>query len=138
MQKLLLPILLVFMALEGGCDNEHITVPITEACTVSGMLAAGAFCKETRINGNSRDLTLDQFLDFLEPQLERPDPEHPGAVLPARAGAICQSATHWNLQKTALEQACRVLGRDCTYEMQQTIKAMDELNQYQLKMMGLL
>lgn len=61
-------------------------------------------------------MTLNEYIDFLEPQ-----PAHGGN--PARAGAICESAADWTKKKTALEQACRELGRRCSFEIQEMIRA---------------
>lgn len=113
----------ILMAL-SACDN--VEVPDTTVCFVKGAMIAGAGC-ETTISNQSSDMTLEQFIDFLEPQPERPDPEHPGALLPARAGALCQSTDDWNANKTALEQACRILGRRCTYEIKKTIETMQAI-----------
>ncbi len=114
------------MALESGCRAGRVVVPNTEACTTAGTLAAGAFCAET-LTGKTRDMTTDQFFDYLEPQAARPDPENPGHDLPARGGAVCQTVDDWNAQKTALEQACRILGKNCTYELRLVIKAMQDM-----------
>ena len=108
----------------ASCRGSHIVIPNTEACTAAGILSAGAICAETLTN-KARDLTFDEYLDFLEPQVKRPDPAHPGEFLPARGGAICQSVDDWNAQKTALELACRVLGKNCTYQMHQILDSME-------------
>jgi hypothetical protein len=84
-------------------------------------MSAGAICAET-LTGNTRSMSLDEYIDFLEPQLERQDPKNPGKKLPARAGAMCQSSDDWNAQKTALEQACRKLGKSCTYEARKALQ----------------
>lgn len=68
-------------------------------------MSAGGDCAET-ISGETSRLTLDEYLAFLEPQLE-----------PERAGALCQSAADWGRLKTAFEQACRKLGARCTKEI---------------------
>lgn len=108
----------------SGCVS--IKVPNTTACSVAGVLAAGAICAET-ITGKTSDMTLDQFLDFLEPKAERPDPNDPSATIPGRAGAICQSAEDWGRIKTTLEQACRELGSKCSYELKAVIANMEVL-----------
>lgn len=64
-------------------------------------------------------MTLDEFIEFLEPQPEHTD-DH-GTVIPARAGAVCQSAEDTLKIKTALEQACRQLGSGCSYELKRLI-----------------
>lgn len=120
-------ILFVSTAL-SGCVTGSIIIPNTTACTVAGVFSAGGFCAETLTN-KVRDLSMNEYLDFLEAQSERPDPDHEGQILPARAGAICQSTDDWNAQKTALEMACRVLGKHCTYELRQTIQVMQLMSE---------
>lgn len=83
-------------------------------------MAAGADCTHT-LTPQTREMNLDQFIQFLEPQPERPDPDHPGQTLPARGGAMCQSSSDWGAQKTALEKACKELGSRCTYEIKKMI-----------------
>ncbi len=115
-RKALFLSLFVFMAFESAC----VTVPNVGACSVAGTLSAGAICAET-LTDKKWEMTLDEFLDFLEPQPERQDPADVSKILPARAGAICQSADDWNAMKTALEQACRELGSRCSYQVKQAI-----------------
>lgn len=109
-----------FSLLISGCVT---VVPNTRACTAAGPLSAGMICAET-LSDKTSELTFDEAIEFLEAQPERPDPNEPGATLPARAGAICQSADDWNKQKTALEQACRRLGRKCSYEVRSALARM--------------
>jgi len=87
-------------------------------------MAAGADCTHT-LAAQTRELDIDEFIQFLEPQPERPDPDHPGQMLPARGGAMCQSADDWGKQKTALEQACKELGDRCTYEIRTMIRMIE-------------
>lgn len=124
MRKLRLLSLSVFMVL-SGCRAGHVVVPNTEACTAAGVIAAGAICAET-ITGATRDMTVDEFFDFLEPKAEpSPNPSN----IPSRAGAVCQSSDDWNSQKTALEVSCRILGKNCTYELKQVIKNMSAISE---------
>jgi hypothetical protein len=102
-----------------------VTVPNTTVCTVSGVMADGAICAET-LTDKTSELTLTEWIDFLEPQPERPDPVHPGETLPARAGAMCQSSEDWNKMKTALEQACRELGNRCSYQIKTAIRSLKQ------------
>lgn len=95
---------------------------MTEVCTVAGTLRAGADCAYTPSKDQTvKEMSFDEFIDFLEPQPERPDPNDPTKTLPARAGAICQSASDWNKLKTALESACHILKKKCTYEIKESI-----------------
>lgn len=109
---------MLFASFFALLNSQCATVPNTKACTVAGRLAAGAICDWT-ISGEQSDLTLDQFIEFLEPEPTRPDPDHPGQALPARAGAVCQSAEDFEKQKVALEQACKKLAGGCSYELKQ-------------------
>ena len=90
-------------ALSSGC----VTIPNSESCSAAGSLARGAVCAES-LTGKTRDMTFEEYLEFLEPNEKR-------------AGAVCQSAEDAGKVKTALEQACRMLGKRCTYEIQQAI-----------------
>lgn len=114
----------------SGCVTGNVVLPNSTACSLAGVWDAGAFCAET-ITGIQSQMTLDEYLDFLSPQDERPDPMDPTKTLPARAGAVCQSTFDWGRQKTALEQACRILGKRCPYELHQTIKTMRTLQSAQ-------
>lgn len=104
--------------------NGCVTVPNVRICTAAGDLTSGAICAETQ-TGKTSDMTLDQFIEFLEPQPERPDPDHPGQTLPARGGAICQSTDDFTREKTALEKACRELGSACSMEMRAAIQSLN-------------
>lgn len=101
----------------SGC----VTVPNTSACSVAGLLKAGSVCGET-LTDKTYDLDFAQTIDMLEPKPERPDPDHAGQTLPARAGAIFESAEDYGKNHTALEQACRALGKRCSYEIKQAIQ----------------
>jgi hypothetical protein len=85
--------------------NACVSVPNTAVCTVPGLMSDGMICAETN-TGKTSEMTLDDTVTFLEPETE-PSP---------RAGAMCMTANDWNRMKTALEQACRMLGNKCTYE----------------------
>lgn len=61
-------------------------------------------------------MTFDEYIAFLEPQLADPSKN-----LTARGGAICQSASDWNKLKTSLEQACKILGNNCSFEIKTSI-----------------
>ena len=100
-----------FVLVLASCS---ITIPNTRVGATSGMMTAGADCAWT-LSDETSELNLDEWIAFLEPQ------EGSGAV-PARGAAICQSAEDWNRQKTALEQACRKLGRWCTMEVKAKVE----------------
>lgn len=59
-------------------------------------------------------MNLDEWVAFLEPQLEGKTPE--GVVIPARGAALCMSSEDYQKIKTALEQACYKLGHWCSKE----------------------
>lgn len=101
----------LLLCLLSGCG---ITIPNTRVCAVSGLMTAGADCAWT-LSDETEEMNLDQLIEFLEPRVAT-------ETLPARGAAICQSAEDWNKQKTALEQACKKMGRWCTFE----VKAMAE------------
>lgn len=124
-QMLRLLFLSLFVSALSGCA----TIPNTTVCTVAGVFSAGAICAET-LTPNTSSMTLDEYLAFLEPQAERPDPANPGKTLPPRAGAMCQSADDWNAQKTALEQTCRLLGPRCSYQVKKAIKSLNSAMRY--------
>lgn len=102
--------------------SSCVTLPNTEVCTVAGLFTAGAICAET-LTPKTRDMPFEMLIEYLEPQTERPDPEHPGQTLPARGGAICQTAEDYGKIKTVLEQACRELGSKCSYELKGFLNA---------------
>jgi site-specific DNA-cytosine methylase len=86
-----------------------ITVPITTHCSVAGKLAAGMDCSDS--TGKITELSLEETIEFLEPD-----------ELTGRAGAICQSTADYTAIKTALDQACRKLGKACSYALRTAAK----------------
>jgi hypothetical protein len=87
-------------------NNCAVVVPNTRPCHVPGVLSAGMDCAETNTGVKSR-MTVEQAIAFIEPETS-PSP---------RAGAVCQSAEDYEKNKTIIEQACRLLGKRCTYEV---------------------
>lgn len=106
-----------FTLLLSACT---VSVPNTKVCTVSGFMAAGADCVWT-LSDEVQFMTLDEFIQFLEPREEHVDPNDPSKIIPAYEGAICQTGQDWGKQKTALEQACEKLGTSCSYEMKKKL-----------------
>lgn len=96
------------------------TIRDGKVCSVAGTLSAGAICAHT-LTSETNDLSMDEFLDFLEAEPERPDPNNPSQTLPAHGAALCMSPADWNLMKTELEQACREMGTRCTLAVQKLI-----------------
>lgn len=106
MRKLILLIFLI------GCVH----IPNTRVCTIPDKMAQGAICAET-LTDKTSEMTLDEWISFLEPTKDH-------------AGAMCQSSDDWNKQKTALEESCRSLGNNCSYE---TKLALERMKQWPLK-----
>lgn len=103
-----------------------IKLPNTPVCAVAGTMSAGADCAYT-LTDETYSLSFDEWIDYLEPQSDRPDPKAPGKTLPARGGALCLPSEGWAGFKTALEQACRKLGgRVCTAEVKAALLKTDE------------
>lgn len=109
-------IMVMLMTLLFGCTS--VVVPDTEVCAVSGLMSAGADCSHTLAKPpQTRSMDLDEWINFLEPQKEVRDPVHGSLIRAQHGAALCQSSEDWNKQKTALEQACKLLGSKCTYEI---------------------
>lgn len=77
------------------------------------------------LSDETSSMNLDEWVAFLEPQPEHPDHKDATKVIPARGAAICMADEDWNKMKTALEQACKKLGRWCSYEAQSTISGVE-------------
>lgn len=107
-----LKLLFVLGLLCSGCA----TVPDVEICTVAGVVSAGAVCT-TSNTGKDRDMSMDEFLDWLAPLPPQGD-------LDGRSGAMCMSADDWSQLKTYVESSCRLMGSRCTYEMRRLIARM--------------
>jgi len=133
MQKLICLSLAVII--NSGCAS--VTLPNTRYCTAAGLLRAGANCGETLTNWTG-ELTRREYTDFLQPQFARECAPVPGTTVcadnppagsplvkfPERGGAVCESAEDWNKKKTALEQACRILGKRCPAEIKVAVRNM--------------
>jgi hypothetical protein len=74
------------------CGCTGVVQKNVEACAVAGELSNGADCAKT-LTDDTREMTLDEFIEFLEPQNER-------------GPAICLSSEDFASLKTTLEQAC--------------------------------
>lgn len=116
----LLAILSIAALLLSGCKS--IPIKNKSYCAVAGVMQAGMNCAES-LSTEKYELTFEEMIDFLEPQSERKDPKT-GKTLPARAGAICQSAEDATQSFTELDQACRALGSACSYEVKEVINKM--------------
>lgn len=99
--------------------NSCTTVPNIELCSIAGVISAGAICVNSN-NDSSRDMTMDEFFDFLEPVEAYTDES--GVYHAARDGAKCMSTEDYTETKIAMEQMCRLLGKRCTYEMRKALR----------------
>lgn len=99
--------LLSLLPLITSCQT--VEIPNTTKCAVAGVMGAGMICAET-MTDKKYDKTLDETIVFLE------------------SGAICQSADDFNKEKTALEQACRLLGKRCSLEAKQYLSKVDQIS----------
>ena len=72
-------------------------------------MSAGADCAYT-ISGETEAMDLNQWIEFLEPQVE-----------PARGAAMCMSSENFARIKTVIEQACKKLGGACTKEAKENL-----------------
>lgn len=103
-----------------------VTIPNTRKCAVKGLILNGANCAETN-TGITSELTYEELVDFIQAVPAHPDPAHPGQTIPDKGAAIMISADDASREKTALEIACRALGKKCSFEMHQTIQTMNAL-----------
>jgi hypothetical protein len=69
----------------------------------------------------TREMDLDETLEFLEAQ-EAVKDENGKIIKEAHGAAICQTSKDYVSLKTALEQACIIMKKRCTYEIKKMIK----------------
>lgn len=132
MRKRLSANLAVLALLCSGC----VSVPNTRIVSVSGSLSAGGIWSETQTDATG-DLTFEEMLDLIDPQPERICVPVEGfnickhdqstgvkVTLPERGGAIIMSSQDFAKMHTALELACRALGRRCSYQIKQSLLKM--------------
>lgn len=85
-------------------------------------------CANT-LSKTTREMTLDETIQFLEPHPEIRDAS--GKVLVREKGpAICLTSEHFNQFKTDLEVACEMMGNKCTYEMKSAIESVSTTMSY--------
>jgi hypothetical protein len=106
---------ILLISMLAGCT---VSIPNITVCATAGVLSAGGDCAET-LSGKTSSLTLDQWIEFLEPQAEQTLPD--GKVIPSRGAALCMSSDGFAKLKTAMEQACKLLGAKCQKEVTQRI-----------------
>jgi len=112
--------LFVTTLLLNGCKGVELTNDA--ACSATSFLSNGMDCAES-LTRKTTHLTLEQSIEFLEPQPERID-KKTGKKIPERGGAICQSVEDWNGRRTALDIACRKAKKRCTQEMRGAIEGL--------------
>jgi hypothetical protein len=101
------------------------TVPDIRACSgIEGVPGVSALCRYTNSDKKER-LTLDEWLEFLYAQPERPDPKNPGKMLPAKGPAIAVSSDDYRRNDTAMAALC-AKGK-CTYEQKKALERMQAL-----------
>ena len=103
------------LVLLNSCAS--VQVPNTEVCAVAGKVQYGANCVHT-LSDETREMQFEEFIKFLEPSNN-----------PPKGAALCQSSDDWNKQKTALEEACKILKDKCTYQIQQAIANIAKLRE---------
>lgn len=81
------------LLLESSC----VTIPNLNVCSPAGVIQAGADCAETN-TGRTSEMTQAEFMALIE------------------GGGVCMSALDYSRLKTAVEQACKELGKRCSYE----------------------
>ncbi len=120
------------VALFSSCT---VIVPNIRPCApVEGYPGVGALCTWTN-TGDQERLTVDEFIDMLYAQPERPDPKDPNCkvkppeapkkacrMLPAHGPSLILSSVDYQKNDTALAQLC--VKAKCTYEQK---KALDNL-----------
>lgn len=114
-------LLAVLSVLLLSCSTS---IPNTKVCVVAGSAINGADCAYT-LTDEIDAMTFEEFMEFLEPQDTHQAPD--GHIVVAKAGALCQSASDWNAQKTALEELCRKYKGACSYQVQTAVKRVNQL-----------
>ena len=108
----------------SSCSS--VTIPDSKICSVAGLMSAGADCT-TYLSHTRTSMTFNEFIDFLEPT-------------PAQGGAVCMTLNDFISTKTAIEQACVLLGSQCTKEIKKKLRSLNseiasfiELNHSKIK-----
>ena len=100
----------------SGCAT---TVPDIEVCAgVTDIPGIAATCRNTNSDAKRR-LTLDEWIDFLYAQPERPDPKNPGKKLPEKGPTIAISSDDYMKNDIALGKLCTKV--PCKYEQKKEI-----------------
>ena len=131
--------LLSLSLIVSACGSGSIVIKDERPCAVAGRLADGGICTHT-LSSETNNLSLNEMIDFLEPQPARHCVPVPGMTicaddqsqgtavdLPARGGAIAESSEDWKQRQVELEQACRLLGKKCKLDTRTAISGMGNI-----------
>ncbi len=124
----------------SACNG--VVLPNTTTCTSAGLVSAGGICSET-LSDATHELNFEEFIDMLEAQPERTCVPVPGmpvcshdqstgtkVLMPERGPSIIVSSSDYEKQKTALDQACRILRGRCSAALKKQIQAMEQFSRY--------
>lgn len=113
MRKLIFLSSLVLLA--SSCD---VTIPNIVVCSAKtdNIVRDGAVCATT-LSGEVWDIDAAEYLAKL-----------PVNVADERPGAIVMTADDFNAYKTALDQACRALGKKCKRAVKDSIENLKDMN----------
>jgi hypothetical protein len=112
-QKLQVTLLIGSTLALSAC--ETVQVKNRTACFVNGEISLGSTCSNTVGTETTTQLDTESTLDVLEARAAT-------TSTPAHAPGVFQSAADYGEETTELETACRLLGNDCSYELQSTIQ----------------
>ncbi len=116
MLRTLRVLLTLFFLSQSSCallKGKKIKIQDSEICAVAGSISNGADCTTTN-SRKSRELTLTELIQYLEPAAE-----------PPKAPAIFMKAEVWTSIKSTLEEACIALRGLCEPEFMQEVKKVD-------------
>jgi hypothetical protein len=99
---------------------QHVTIKNRQPCFVNGIISQGATCANTVTDHTTWQISTQQVLDILE---ARPV----NGNIPAHPPGVFQSADDYGGETTELDIACRLLGDDCSYELQQMIESRKQM-----------
>lgn len=113
--------LLLIISLSGfACKT--IVIQNTRPCSVAGLISNGGFCADT-LNGGTASLTSQQMIDLIEARPEPYPDSETGIMQPAHGAAVIDSDDDYNTIMTEIEQACTILGKNCSYQLKQAIQS---------------
>jgi hypothetical protein len=101
----------------SGCETVQITA--RHPCALNQTFALGATCADT-ISSVTNQITEADAIAMLQAQQAVTNPD--GSTTPAHAPAIFQSADDYGTETIEMDTACRLLGNNCSYELEQTVR----------------